>query len=109
MVWHKVQPEIAKLTRVCSYDRAGLGYSEPRPDRVPDSRNIAQNLHMLLANAGVSPPYVLVGHSLGGIHLRVYEKFYPSGVVWLVLVDCWHPDAGERLRAEVNKMQPCRF
>jgi hypothetical protein len=56
IVWRKVQPEIARLTRVCSYDRAGLGYSDPRPDQVPDSRNIAQNLHMLLANGGVSPP-----------------------------------------------------
>ena len=105
MVWHKVQPEIAKLTRVCSYDRAGLGYSDPRPDQVPDSRNIARNLHMLLANAGVSPPYVLVGHSLGGIHIRVYEKLYPSDVVGMVLVDSWHPDQEDRLPPEMNKMQ----
>jgi pimeloyl-ACP methyl ester carboxylesterase len=105
IVWHNVQPEIAKLTRVCSYDRAGLGYSDPRPDQVPDSRNIAQNLHMLLAKAGVSPPYVLVGHSLGGIHIRVYENLYPSDVVGMVLVDSGHPDQEDRLPPEMNKIQ----
>ena len=103
--WRKVQPEIAKLTRVCSYDRAGLGYSDPRPDQVPDSRNIARNLHMLLANAGVRPPYVLVGHSLGGIHIRVYQNLYPSGVVGMVLVDSGHPDQEDRLAPEMNKIQ----
>jgi len=60
---------------------------------------------MLLANAGVSPPYVLVGHSLGGIHIRVYEKLYPSDVVGMVLVDSWHPDQEDRLPPEMNKMQ----
>ena len=104
-VWHKVQPEIAKLTRVCSYDRAGLGYSDPRRDQVPDSRNIAENLHMLLVNAGVSPPYVLVGHSLGGIHIRVYENLYPSDVAGMVLIDSDHPDQENRLPPEMNKMQ----
>ena len=104
-VWYKVQPEIAKLTRVCSYDRAGLGYSDPRPHQVPDSRNIAQNLHTLLANAGVNPPYILVGHSLGGIHIRVYQNLYPSDVVGMVLVDSGHPDQESRLPSEMNKIQ----
>ena len=104
-VWHNVQFEIAKLAQVCSYDRAGLGYSDPRPDQVPDSRNIARNLHMLLANAGVRPPYVLVGHSLGGIHIRVYQNLYPSGVVGMVLVDSGHPDQEDRLAPEMNKVQ----
>ncbi|PYT84213.1 MAG: hypothetical protein DMG40_01790 [Acidobacteria bacterium] len=104
-VWHKVQPEIAKLARVCSYDRAGLGYSDPRPDQVPDSRNIALNLHMLLASAGVSPPYVLVGHSLGGIHIRVYQNLRRSDVVGMVLVDSEHPDQENRLPPEMNKIQ----
>src|ERR1700739_1209538 len=67
VVWYKVQPAISKFTQVCSYDRAGLGFSDPRPDQQPDSHNIAYNLHTLLANAGINPPYVLVGHSLGGI------------------------------------------
>ena len=105
IVWHNVQPEIAKVTRVCSYDRAGLSYSDPRPNQVPDSRSIARNLHMLLANARVSPPYVLVGHSLGGIHIRVYENLYPSDVVGMVLVDSEHPDQENRLPPEINKIQ----
>jgi pimeloyl-ACP methyl ester carboxylesterase len=105
MVWRKVQPESARLTRVCSYDRAGLGYSDPRPDQVPDSRNIAQNLHMLLVSAGVTPPYVLVGHSLGGLHIRVYQNLYPSDVVGVVLVDSEHPDREKRLPPEMSKIQ----
>ena len=105
MVWHSVQPEIAKFTRVCSYDRAGLGYSDPRPDQVPDSRTIARNLHLLLANARVSPPYVLVGHALGGIHIRVYQNLYPSDVVGMVLVDSGHPDQENRLPPEMNQIQ----
>lgn len=104
-VWHNVQPEIAKLTRVCSYDRAALGYSDPRPDQVPDSRNIARNLHMLLADARVRPPYVLVGHSLGGIHIRVYQNLYPSDIVGMVLVDSAHPDQEKRLPPEMNEIQ----
>ena len=72
-----MQPEIAKSTRVCSYDRAGLGYSDPRPKQEAGSRHIVKNLHSLLANAGVNPPYVLVGQSLGGIHIRVYQSLYP--------------------------------
>src|SRR6516225_8851894 len=104
-VWYKVQPEIAKSTRVCSYDRAGLGYSDPRPAQVPDSRNLARNLHALLANAGVNPPYILVGHALGGIHIRVYGNLYPSDVVGMVLVDSGHPDQENRLPPEMNKIQ----
>src|SRR2546429_5991309 len=60
---------------------------------------------MLLAKAGVSPPYVLVGHSLGGIHIRVYENLYPSDVVGMVLVDSGHPDQEDRLPPEMNKIQ----
>ncbi len=105
IVWHNLQREIAKLTRVCSYDRAGLGYSDPRPDQVPDSRNLARNLHTLLAKAGVNPPYILVGHALGGIHIRVYGNLYPSDVVGMVLVDSEHPDQENRLPPEMNKIQ----
>ena len=104
-VWYKVQPEIAKSTRVCSYDRAGLGYSDLRPRQEADSRNIAQNLHTLLANAGVNPPYVLVGHSLGGFHVRVYQNLYPSEVAGMVLVDSGYPDQERRLPSEMNKIQ----
>jgi pimeloyl-ACP methyl ester carboxylesterase len=105
LVWYKVQPAISKLAQVCSYDRAGMGFSDPRPDQQPDSRTIAQNLHMLLANAGVNPPYVLVGHSLGGIHVRVFQNLYPADVVGMVLVDSGHPDQENRVPLEMKKLQ----
>ena len=65
LAWHKVQPEMAKFTRVCSYDRAGLGYSDPS-SRPRTSRVIAEELHELLQAAGVAPRFVIVGHSMGG-------------------------------------------
>lgn len=105
VVWHKVQPAISKLTQACSYDRAGLGFSDPRPDQQPDSRNIAYNLHTLLANAGINPPYVLVGHSLGGIHILVYQNLYPADVVGMVLVDSGHPDQENRVPPGMKKIQ----
>jgi pimeloyl-ACP methyl ester carboxylesterase len=89
--WAYVQPEIAKLTRVCSYDRAGLGWSEPSPSpRTVDTT--VEELHTLLVNAGVQAPYVLVGHSLGGMHMRVYAYKYPQEVVGFILVDSLHED-----------------
>jgi pimeloyl-ACP methyl ester carboxylesterase len=104
-VWHKVQPAISKLTQVCSYDRAGLGFSDLRPEQQPDSRDIAHNLHTLLANARVNPPYVLVGHSLGGLHIRVFQSLYPEEVVGMVLVDSGHPDQESRVSPEMKKIQ----
>ena len=89
--WTYVQPEVAKLTRVCSYDRAGLGWSEPSPyPRTVDTT--VEELHTLLVNAGVQGPYVLVGHSLGGMHMRVYAYKYPQEVVGLIQVDSLHED-----------------
>ena len=74
--WHKVQPQIAQFARVCSYDRAGLGYSDSSP-RPRTSRIFAEELHTLLHNAGISgPPYILVGHSMGGFDVRLYASLY---------------------------------
>jgi len=100
--WYKVQPAISKFARVCSYDRAGPGFSDPRPE-ASDSRNVAHNLRSLLRAAGVNPPYVLVGHSIGGIHVRVYQSLYPNDVIGMVLVDSSHPDMVKRLPREVVK------
>jgi pimeloyl-ACP methyl ester carboxylesterase len=104
-VWFKVQPEVSTLTRTCSYDRGGLGFSELRPEQEADSANVAHNLHALLANARESLPYVLVGHSLGGIHVLVYQNLYPTDVVGMVLVESGHPDQENRLPPEMNKIQ----
>src|ERR1700733_6015434 len=77
--WRKVQPQIAKFTRVCSYDRAGLGFSDPSP-RPRTSTVIAEELHQLLQAAGIAPLYVIVGHSMGGYDVRLYASLYrPEG------------------------------
>ena len=84
--WGWVQPEIAKITRVCTYDRAGMGWSEPSP--FPrTARQFAKELHTLLAKANESGPYVLVAHSLGGYTVRVYAYDYPGEVSGLVMID----------------------
>ena len=91
-----VQPEVAKATRVCAYDRAGLGWSEAGPTP-RDAEQITSELHALLENAGIEGPYVLVGHSVGGHHVRVYAERYPDEVAGMVLVDATHPEQFERI------------
>ena len=93
--WEQVRPEVAKLTRVCTYDRAGLGWSERSP-KSRTARNIVAELHSLLANAGIEGPYVLVGHSIGGLYARLYDHQYPAEVVGLVLVDASHEEQNLR-------------
>ena len=102
--WHKVQPEIAKFTRVCSYDRAGLGYSEPS-SQPRTSKVIAEELHALLQAASISPPCVMVGHSMGGYDVRVYTSMYPKEIVGMVLVDASHPDQENRFPAELKNLE----
>jgi pimeloyl-ACP methyl ester carboxylesterase len=84
--WSLVQPGVAKFARVCSYDRAGDGWSDwgPHPRTF---RQIVYELHTLLDKAGVKPPFVLVGQSYGGWLVRLYALTYPSDVVGMVLVD----------------------
>jgi pimeloyl-ACP methyl ester carboxylesterase len=102
--WRRVQPEIARFTRVCSYDRAGLGYSasssQPRTSKV-----MAAELHALLQAAGVTPPYVLVGHSMAGFDVRLFASAYPSEVSGMVLVDASHPDQENRFSLELRSME----
>ena len=84
--WAKIQPEIAKATMVCSYDRAGRGRSAA-PTTPQDGGAVARDLHDLLAKAAVPGPYVFVGHSSGGPYLRVYAGAYPADVAGMVLID----------------------
>jgi pimeloyl-ACP methyl ester carboxylesterase len=86
MDWGPVQPGVAKFARVCTYDRAGLGWSDPGP-QPRTSQRFAEELHALLNNAGVEGPYVLVGHSLGGNNVQLYASRYPDEVAGMVLVD----------------------
>jgi pimeloyl-ACP methyl ester carboxylesterase len=89
--WLLVQPAVAKFTRVCSYDRAGFGWSEPgKPPR--SSAQIAGELHALLTAANVPGPYVLVGHSMGGLYVRAFAAQFPQAVAGMVLVDATHED-----------------
>jgi pimeloyl-ACP methyl ester carboxylesterase len=105
-VWSLVQPKVAESARVCSYDRAGMGKSDRAP-QAHTSEDIVNDLHNLLASAGINPPYVLVGHSLGGMNARLYASTYPNEVVGMVLVDSTHEDETDRmlalLPAEIKK------
>lgn len=84
--WSLVQPELARRTQVCTYDRAGMGWSETGPGPRAPSR-LAEELHVLLENARVPGPYVLVGHSLAGKNVRMFAAAHPSDVAGMVLVD----------------------
>jgi pimeloyl-ACP methyl ester carboxylesterase len=84
--WRLVQPAISRSTRVCSYDRAGLGFSDPA-GAPRDAAAIVRDLHALLRVAGIAPPYVLVGWSSGGPYTRLYQYLNPKDVVGLVEVD----------------------
>src|SRR5688572_6672126 len=85
-----VQPEVAKTTRVCTYDRAGAGWSESG-SRPPTVEQFTKELHTLLQNAGIPGPYVLVGHSLGGFTVRVFVHDYAADVAGVVLIESMTP------------------
>lgn len=95
IIWQLVQPEISKFTRVCSYDRAGFGWSDA-PNEPRSSSNIADELERLLTRAAVSGPYVLVGHDFGTLDLRVFTARHRQQVVGMVFVDSVHPDMHHR-------------
>jgi len=104
IVWNLAQPDISKFTRVCSYDRAGYGWSDPGP--MPrTSAQIVKELHTLLHNAGEKPPFVLVGHSFGGFNVRVYNGQYPDEVAGMVLVDASHEDQTDYLPPAMKEAQ----
>jgi pimeloyl-ACP methyl ester carboxylesterase len=103
LVWASVQSKVAEFARVCAFDRAGLGWSEPSPHPRTLS-NFVDEQRTLLARAGVGPPYVLVGHSAGGLYARLYAHEYPGEVVGMVLVDAGHEDLDVRPPESLVKM-----
>jgi len=99
--WSEIQPGIAEFARVYSYDRAGYGWSDASPKpRVAQAAT--EELHALLANAGVPRPYVLVAHSLGGYMARMYATLYPQNVAGMVLIDASHENTWSH--AEVRRL-----
>ncbi len=99
--WVLIQPQIAKFTRACWYDRAGCGWSDPGP--FPrTSEAIARDLHALLRAAAIPPPYVLAGASFGGHNVRVYNGLYPGEVAGMVLVDAAHEEEPDRIPKSIH-------
>lgn len=94
--WAWVQPEVAKVARVVAVDRAGLGWSDPGP-KPRDAGQSARELHTALEKLGVSGPYVLAGHSYGGLAVRAFAALYRDEVAGMVLVDGSHPDQWVRM------------
>ena len=108
-IWSSVQLRVSEFARVCSYDRAGLHRSDRVLDLPRTGADVVADLHALLAAADVPGPYVLVGHSYGGLYSRLFAATYPAEVAGLVLVDAWHEDFDAALRALVTPAQEAAF
>ena len=103
--WLHIQREVATFTRACWYDRAGYGWSDPGP--FPNhSDSIARDLHRLLGEAHISPPYVLVAHAIGAFHARVFRGNYPREVVGMVLVDPTSEDLTIHIHNHIEFLRP---
>jgi len=99
--WGSVQAEVAKVTQVCTYDRAGSGWSDSGP--LPrDAGQFAKELHSLLQKANLPGPFVLVGHSLGGLPVRVFTGDYPAEVAGVVLIESMFPGQGGASSTHAN-------
>jgi pimeloyl-ACP methyl ester carboxylesterase len=100
--WALVQPSVAELTRACSYDRPGYGWSDEPPDPRTGKLETA-DLHRALSNAGIPGPYVLAGHSMGGGQVRLFASRYPNDVAGMVIVASGHEDWRTRNPPAVNE------
>lgn len=104
--WAAVHDSIARTTRVCAYSRAGIMWSDPSPQPF-DARAVARDLHAALVAAGESPPWISVGHSLGGPYAMLFTRQFGAEVRGLVLVDASHPDQFSHFRQATGKaMEP---
>ena len=101
--WELVQPEVAHFARICTYDRAGYAWSDLGPEFDTFDQAV-HDLHILLTKAGIPGPYVLVGHSLGGLLVRYYRATYPKDVVAMVLVDSSHEESLQNVGPKVVRI-----
>jgi len=104
LIWAKVQPPLSRVTTVCAYDRAGFGWSAPRPGR-QDAAAISGQLHRLLIKAGITRPIILMGHSIGGLYLRAYAARYPEDLAGLVFIDGATPLQDDRIPPALVNIQ----
>ncbi|WP_259418097.1 alpha/beta fold hydrolase [Bacillus toyonensis] len=100
--WNSIRDDISKFSKMFIYDRAGIGQSGTN-DRPRHSQQSVENLRILLHKAGIKPPYVLVGHSLGGLNTRLFASIYPEEVVGVVLLDSTHEDQNRILPSLFTK------
>lgn len=103
--WAGLQERAAKFSRVCTYDRAGAGWSERAAADRTSRQAIAEDLHTLLDKAGVRGPHIIVGHSLGGIFAREFARRFPDDVSGHVFVDSSHEEQGQRATAKQRAEQ----
>lgn len=101
--WSAVHDSLASITRTCAYSRAGIMWSDEAPGATTP-KGVADDLHATLVAAGETPPYVLVGHSLGGPYTMIYTKYYGADVAGMVMVDASHPEQEQRFAALSPKL-----
>ena len=106
--WVLVQQEVSDATSVCAYDRAGMGWSEMGPEP-RDARQVTGELHALLTKAGIEGPYVLGGHSFGGLYMQTYAARYPDEVAGVALVDSSQPDQFSYQPVARDSYEPQKF
>jgi pimeloyl-ACP methyl ester carboxylesterase len=106
--WVLVQQEVSGTTRVCAYDRAGMGWSEMGPEP-RDAKQISNELHALLEGADIDGPYVLAGHSFGGLYMQTYAARYPEEVAGVALVDSSQPDQFSHQPVARGSYEPQKF
>jgi pimeloyl-ACP methyl ester carboxylesterase len=103
--WAAIFPQITKVTRMCVYDRAGLGRSA-KVSAPRTSRDVANDLHAMLDKIHIPPPYILAGQSLGGMNVRMFASEYPATVVGMILIDSAHPDQYKRIAEVLPPRRP---
>lgn len=101
--WYNIQRELSAYATTVSYDRAGILWSE-RGGNAKTGEKIAEELHLLLERSGAAKPYILVGHSFGGMLTRFFVNKYPQDVAGVILIDSQHPGNEKYLSPELYKM-----